>query len=169
VASGENKMLSRQQIPSALMKRSLASLIVLSVSLMSFAVDNCETSCLFNDVHCAGELAQPSQPAQPMDSASMKMGGTPEHARLAARTGAGSGSAVRPLESASCGSKELCKDASASTMRPTVRTEFQRARWMAVGAVFTLNWSTRECLGNKSESPPPTAIGPHLLSMTLRI
>ena len=151
----------------ALMKRSLASLVVLSLSVMSFAVSDCEISCLFNDVHCTGALAQSSPSAQPMDSASIEMGMTPGNAHLATRTGASSGG-LR-LESASCGSGDLCKEASASAMLPTDRTEFQKARWMAVDVVVGLNWSTRECLANRAESPPPRAIGSNPLSINLRI
>ena len=161
-------MLSRKHIPSALMKRSLASLVVLSVSLMSSAVGSCEISCLLGDVRCVNELAQSSPPAQPADSAAMEMGGTPEHSRAAVRTVAGSHSAVRRVESASC-FDELCKDASASAMLSTDRTEIQKAQWMAVGVVFPANWSTRECLSNKTESPPPKAVGVNLLSISLRI
>jgi hypothetical protein len=169
VHRGENEMRPRAHISSVLMKRSLASVVVLSLCIMSFAVSNCEISCLFDDVHCTGALAQSSPSEQPMDPASMEMGITPEHAHLAARTGANSGSAGRHLESAPCGSGDLCKDASASALLPTARTEFQKARWMAVDAVFALNWSTRECLGNKAEYPPPKAVAPNLLSINLRI
>ena len=168
VRRGENEMLPRAHISSVLMKRSLASVVVLSLSVMSFAVSNCEISCLF-DVHCAGALAQSSPSAAPMDPASMEMGMTPEHAHLAARTGASSSSGGRRLESASCSSGDLCKDASASAMLPTARTEFQKVRWMAVDVVVALNWSTRECLGDKAEYPPPKAIAPNLLSINLRI
>lgn len=162
-------MLPRVHVPSALMNRSLASLVVLSLYFMSFAVSNCEISCLFDDAHCTGALAQSSPSAEPMDPASMEMGMTPQHAHLAARTGASSSSGGLRLESASCGSGDLCKEASASAMLPTDRTEFQKAQWMAVGVAFALNWSTRECLGNKAESPPPKAIAPTLPSINLRI
>jgi hypothetical protein len=162
-------MLPRVHISSVLMKRSLASVVALSLSFMSFAVSNCEISCLFDDVHCTGALAQSSPSAQPMDPASMEMGMTPEHAHLAARTGASSSSGGRRLESASCSSGDLCKDASASAMLPSARTEFQKVRWMAVDVVVALNWSTRECLGDKAEYPPPKAIAPNLLSINLRI
>jgi hypothetical protein len=168
VRRGENEMLPRAHISSVLMKRSLASVVVLSLSFMSFAVSNCEISCLFDDVHCAGALAQ-SSPSVPMDPASMEMGMTPEHAHLAARTGASSSSGGRRLESASCSSGDLCKDASASAMLPTARTEFQKVRWMAIDVVVALNRSTRECLGDKAEYPPPKAIAPNLLSINLRI
>ena len=164
---GESNMLPRVHVSSALMKRSLASFVVLSLSVMSFAVSNCEISCLFDDVHCTGALTQSSPSAQPMDS--MEMGMPPEHARLAARTGASSGSGGLRLESASCGSGDLCKEASASAMLPTARTELQKARWAAVDVVVALNWSTRECLGNRAESPPPKAIAPNLPSINLRI
>jgi hypothetical protein len=163
-------MLSREHIPPALIERSLASLIVLSLCLMSSAVSSCEISCLSRHIRCVDELVQSSPAAQlATDSASLEMGGTPEHSRLAMRTGAPSDSAVRRIESASCCSDELCKDASASAMLPTARTEFQNARWMAVGVVFAVNWSPRECLSNKTESPPPKAVGLNPLSISLRI
>jgi hypothetical protein len=162
-------MLSRQRIPSALMKRSLASLAVLSLWFMSFAVSDCEISCLFDNVHCTGALAQSSPSMQPMDSASMEMGMTPEHARLAARTGAGSSSGGIRMESASCGNGDLCKEASASATLPTARTELQKAQRTAVDVVIALNWSTTESLANKAESPPPKALGPNLPSINLRI
>jgi hypothetical protein len=169
VHRGENEMRSRAHISSVLMKRSLASVVVVCLSIMSFAVSNCEISCLFDDVHCTGALVQSSRSAQPMESAAMEMGMTPEHVQLAARTGISSGSGGFRLESTSCGSGDLCKDATASALLPTARTEFQKTRWMAVDAVFALNWSTRECLANKAEYPPPKAVGLSPLSIILRI
>ena len=162
-------MRPRERTPSALMRRSLASVVVLSLFFMPFAFSNCEISCLFDDVHCTGALAQSSPSAQPMDPASMEMGMTPEHAHLTARTGAISSSGGGRLESASCSRGDLCKDDSASAMLPTARTEFQKVRWMAVDVVVALNWSTRECLGDKAEYPPPKVIAPNLLSINLRI
>ena len=137
---------------------------------MSSAVSSCEISCLSRDIRCVDELVQSSPAAQlATDSASLEMGGTPEHSRLAMRTGGRSDSAARRIESASCCSDDLCKDASASAMLPTARTEFQKVRWMAVDVVVALNWSTRECIGDKAEYPPPKAIAPNLLSINLRI
>lgn len=152
------------------MKRTLAVLIVLSVSVMSSAVGSCEVSCLLDDAHCVDQLGTASAAAQPATgSASMEMGGPPEHSRLAMGTGVDFDAAVGSAESVSC-SNELCRDASASAMFPTARTDAPRAGWMAVGVVFPLsNWSSLECLGSKTESPPPKAVGLSPLSTILRI
>ena len=143
-------------IPPLFAKRSLASLIVLAMSLMSLGVDSCETSCLVSHAQCAEDSTQSTASAQPMSSPSMGMRES-------------SASQVPGMESVSCRSDEFCKDASTSVMRPTSRAELQKARWASFGAVFAVSEAPGEYLVNQSASPPPRTTDPLRFLMTLRI
>jgi hypothetical protein len=165
--SAGSKMLSRNRLLSALTHRSLAGIVVLSMSLMSFGVDSCETSCLFGHAECADELIRSSASAQSMGS--MPMGEASEYARLLHQTVASSASTVPRMEPVSCRSDEFCKDASTSVMRPTGRAEIQRARSATIGAAFAQSGALGEQLVRQSGSSPPRTADPHLVSMTLRI
>jgi hypothetical protein len=160
-------MLSGQLLRPALMKRPLAGLIVLSLSLMSFAVENCEASCLFDGVRWADGSARSDMPTRAM--ASLKTERASERNHLAAPTGMSRCSSVSRLESKSCVDNELCKEDPATVMLPTGRTEFRNVRWIAVGVTFAPTWSTVEFCSNRAESPPSKEANPHLFSMRLRV
>jgi hypothetical protein len=150
-------------------KRSLASLVVVTVSLMSSLVSSCEISCLFDDVQCAGVSTGTASPAQLVASISLSAEGLSEHARGAMRNGAQPDSVVRGPESASECGVELCKDASASAMLSAVRTEFRNVRSLALAVVRAANVRTTKCLSHGAESPPPRAAGASPPSTILRI
>lgn len=161
-------MLSINRLLLALIQRSLAGVIVLSMSLMSLGVDSCETSCLVSHVRCADGSTQFSASAQPMSFPSMGMRDASEAARLAMRAVASSASQVPRMESVSCRSDEFCKDASTSIMRPSGRAEIQKARWMTFGDVFAGSEAPDKYLVSTPGSPHPGVIDPRF-SMTLRI
>ena len=157
-------MVSRQHIGFGWLRRSFASLILLSVSLMSLGVDACETSCLFDGFRCSTMSSEVSQPANLMDSAWSEMG-----SMITGRGAASSSSRVTCLESALCDRTEFCKDATTSVMRPTARVQIQKARWMTVDAAFAVKWSNREYPSCKIVLPPFESPGPNPLSISLRI
>lgn len=141
----------------AIVKPSLASLIVLSMSLMSSAVGSCEVSCLLEDGHCADEMVQGSA-----------AGGTADRLQLAVRTSGRADSAAGLVEAASACNDELCKDGSVSAVFPAARVEIPKTQ-AAAGVVFVLNATARACPSHESESPPPKAVSLNPLSVNLRI
>ena len=140
-------MISGQHIGMGLLRRSLVSAVMLSLSLMSFAVDACETFCLFDGFRCARMSSEVSAPANLMGSAPSEMG-----------------SMVTP-----CDRAEFCKDATTSVMRPAARVEIQKAQQTTIGIPFAVKWSNRGYLTFKAESPPPESPPLNPLSTNLRI
>jgi hypothetical protein len=157
-------MLSRRHSGSGLLRRSVASTMILFVSLMSLAVDACETSCLFDGFRCAPMSSEVSLPTNLMGSASFEMG-----SMVTGQGAASSSSRVTCLESAPCDRAEFCKDATTSVMRPTARVEIQKAQWMTVDVTFTVKRSSREYRSHKIESPPPEFARLNPLSISLRV
>ena len=157
-------MLSRRHSGSGLLRRSVASTMILFVSLMSLAVDACETSCLFDGFRCAPMSSEVSLPTNLMGSASFEMG-----SMVTGQGAASSSSRVTCLESAPCDRAEFCKDATTSVMRPTARVEIQKTSQTVISATSTSKWSNWEYLSDKIEPPPPESPPLSPLSINLRI
>jgi len=139
-------MLSRRHSGPLLIRRSLASLVVVSVFLMSLAVDACQTSRFFETFRCSEE---------PFFAASSMHFRSP---------------AVRTFSSSRCEGDEFCKDATTSVMVPTPRLGFQRAPQLVIDATFAMKWSSLEYPGyTGAESPLPESPGLNPLSINLRI
>ena len=148
----------REFIVYAIVKRSLASLIVLSMSLMSSAVGSCEVSCLLEDGHCANEMVQGSAAS-----------GTADRLQLAVRTSGRADSAAGLVEAASACNDELCKDGSVSAVFPAARVEIPKTQAAAGVVVFAPSATARAWPSHESESPPPKAVSLNSLSVNLRI
>ena len=157
-------MVSGQHIASGLLRRSFASVILFSVSLMSLAVDACETSCLLDGFRCVPMSSEVSLPANLMGSASSEMG-----SMVMGRSPASSTSKVTCLASAACDGTEFCKDATTSVMRPAARIGIRKTSQTVISAASTPKWSNWEYLSDKIESPPPESPPLSPLSINLRI
>jgi hypothetical protein len=138
-------MLSKRHTGSLLMRRSLASVVVVSVSLMSAAVDACQTVRFFNAVRCADESPSMNYTSETMASP------------------------IRTFCSAYCEKAEFCTDATTSVMRPAARVEVPKAHRMIIGAAFAVYWSGREYPSYTAESPPHESLGVSPPSINLRI
>jgi hypothetical protein len=157
-------MVLGQHTGSGWLRRSLASLILFSVSLMSLAVDACETSCLLDGFGCGPMSSEASPPNNSAGSASFEMG-----SMVTGRGAASSSSKVTSLASKPCDGAEFCKDATTSVMRPAARIGIQKTSQTVISAASTLKWSNLEYLSNKIESPPPESPPLSPLSINLRI
>lgn len=164
---GGTKVYGLEHLTFYMTKRLLASAVMLSMPLLSSAVNSCEISCFCNDVPCGDAVAQRTLAAPVVRS---PRGGTFRaiaDTQQPTQTGLGSNSGAVGMQSLHC-DNDLCKNLSANAVL-TTHAQVNRGDWMVAyiprpAAVAAVQFAVKH-----AESPPPKSISTNPLSTTLRI